>query len=494
MGEKQTQQHSQHFNLSGEAKQQLEQLTARRYPGKKRRQSQLVEDLITQAFAKEYGMSTTTTAMQEPEPDWLAPFTQEALDRAQQEAHRFKATEVTAVHLLLGLVTQGDKGVLDVLTTLRVNISTLRNHLDRLLTSEHRWHPPAEHSKKLEWREQRREELFNELKPGEVRRGVVSQLANFGAFVDLGGAHGLVHISQLTWSPINHPSEVVQVGQEVEVQVLSIDKEKKKIALSIKRTQVDPWTTFEERYAPGQLVTGIVTKIAPFGAFARIEEGIEGLIQLADLPSGFDPQSILREGAQLQLRILRIDSERHRLGLSLRLAEEPDGNATAPKPPLIEADMKHGAGEIEKILAEEFPAASEEVAVPDVGAFRDSLPLSSEVQVSIHGALWIAKRMHSPLVEPEHLFLSILQNQRIQDALAPLLPFPEMLSSAPTGPTSDTSRQENSCPLCKRLVQSHWRHCVYCGQLLASACAQCGAPRAEVEDALFCYKCGSPLE
>ncbi|MBA2677018.1 MAG: S1 RNA-binding domain-containing protein [Ktedonobacteraceae bacterium] len=179
-----------------------------------------------------------------------------------------------------------------------------------------------------EWRQRRREELLDELKPGEVRRGVVSNLANFGAFVDLGGADGLVHISQLAWSRVNHPSEVLHVGQDVEVQVLSVDKDKKKIALSIKRAEVDPWTTVEQRYTPGQVVTGIVTKIAPFGAFARIEDGIEGLIHLSELTPGTDPKSILHEGAQLQLRILRIDAERRRLGLSLRQADEVDAKET----------------------------------------------------------------------------------------------------------------------------------------------------------------------
>jgi small subunit ribosomal protein S1 len=182
-----------------------------------------------------------------------------------------------------------------------------------------------------EWRQRRREELLDELKPGEVRHGVVSNLANFGAFVDLGGADGLVHISQLAWSRVNHPSEVLHVGQEVEVQVLSVDKDKKKIALSIKRAEVDPWTTVEQRYTPGQVVTGVVTKIAPFGAFARIEDGIEGLIHLSELTPGLDPKSILHEGAQLQLRILRIDAERRRLGLSLRQADEIDPKETTPE-------------------------------------------------------------------------------------------------------------------------------------------------------------------
>jgi small subunit ribosomal protein S1 len=182
-----------------------------------------------------------------------------------------------------------------------------------------------------EWRQRRREELLDELKPGEVRKGVVSNLANFGAFVDLGGADGLVHISQLAWSRVNHPSEVLHVGQEVEVQVLNVDKEKKKIGLSIKRAEVDPWTTVEQRYTPGQVVTGVVTKIAPFGAFARIEDGIEGLIHQSELTPGADPKTVLHEGTQLQLRILRIEAERRRLGLSLRQADEldPPKEATA---------------------------------------------------------------------------------------------------------------------------------------------------------------------
>jgi small subunit ribosomal protein S1 len=191
-----------------------------------------------------------------------------------------------------------------------------------------------------EWRQRRREELLDELKPGEVRKGVVSNLANFGAFVDLGGADGLVHISQLAWSRVNHPSEVLHVGQEVEVQVLNVDKEKKKIGLSIKRAEVDPWTTVEQRYTPGQVVTGVVTKIAPFGAFARIEDGIEGLIHQSELTPGADPKTVLHEGTQLQLRILRIEAERRRLGLSLRQADEldPPKEATAEQTETTESD------------------------------------------------------------------------------------------------------------------------------------------------------------
>ncbi len=185
----------------------------------------------------------------------------------------------------------------------------------------------------------------------------MSNLANFGAFVDLGGADGLVHISQLAWSRVNHPSEVLKVGQEVEVQVLSVDKEKKKIALSIKRAEVDPWTTVEQRYTPGQLVTGVITKIAPFGAFARIEDGIEGLIHLSELLPGMDPKTSLHEGEQLQLRILRIDAERRRLGLSLRQVEEPD-----KEPPAEAATAEAGTDQAEGVAMplEASPAKAEE--------------------------------------------------------------------------------------------------------------------------------------
>src|SRR5579859_2860165 len=210
--------------------------------------------------------------------------------------------------------------------TLQLKIIEINRNRNRLILSER--------LAVQEWRTKRREELLNELQPGEVRKGTVSNLANFGAFVDLGGADGLVHISQLAWSRVNHPSEVLHVGQEVEVQVLSVDKEKKKIALSIKRAEVDPWTTVEQRYTPGQVVTGTVTKIAPFGAFARIEDGIEGLIHLSELTPGVDPKTVLHEGAQLQLRILRIDAERRRLGLSLRQADEPDAEIPAELTPV----------------------------------------------------------------------------------------------------------------------------------------------------------------
>ena len=148
----------------------------------------------------------------------------------------------------------------------------------------------------------------------------------------------------------------------------------KKIALSIKRAEVDPWTTVEQRYTPGQVVTGVVTKIAPFGAFARIEDGIEGLIHLSELTPGIDPKTILHEGAQLQLRILRIDAERRRLGLSLRQADEVD-----PK----EAEVPEAEAELDVTSAP--PASAPEPAIPSLESATPSLETAA-AQPEAHGS------------------------------------------------------------------------------------------------------------
>jgi len=169
----------------------------------------------------------------------------------------------------------------------------------------------------------RKEALLHELEPGQIRKGRVTSLASFGAFIDLGGADGLVHISQISYSRVNHPSEVLGVGDEVQVYVLSIDPQTKKIALSLKKAQPDPWTLVEEHYKVGDVVEGTITKLAKFGAFARIDDGIEGLIHLSELADHAieKPQDVVSEGQQVKLRVIAINSQRRRLGLSLRQAQ-----------------------------------------------------------------------------------------------------------------------------------------------------------------------------
>lgn len=171
-----------------------------------------------------------------------------------------------------------------------------------------------------------RERLFETLKEGDVVTGQVTSLADFGAFVDLGGADGLIHISELSWERVNHPSEVVQVGDQVQVQVIDLDRERRRIGLSLKRLQPEPWDLVCERCNVGDLVEGTVTKLTNFGAFVRIQEGVEGLIhisELADHPVNH-PSEVLREGEVVTARVIRIEPERRRIGLSLKQVDEAE--------------------------------------------------------------------------------------------------------------------------------------------------------------------------
>ena len=174
-----------------------------------------------------------------------------------------------------------------------------------------------------EVREERKAKLIDELTEGEVRRGRVTGISTFGAFVDLGGADGLIHISELSWSNVNSPDDIVKVGQEVDVMVLRVDAEQRKIALSLKRLQPEPWETIEERYEVGGIVDGVVTKLTDFGAFARVEDAVEGLIHISELTTRIisHPREVVREGDAVRLKVLRIEPERRRLGLSLKQAE-----------------------------------------------------------------------------------------------------------------------------------------------------------------------------
>lgn len=166
-------------------------------------------------------------------------------------------------------------------------------------------------------RMRRFEEQMQELRPGEIRRGVIRHITYFGAFVDLGGAIGLVHISQIGWDRITHPGEVLQIGQEVTVQVLSVDTERRKIALSIKRAMPDPWIAIQERYANNQIVMGVVTKISAYGAFVSVDNGIEGLIYLAHADEDQDLARAWREQEALPWRVVRVDTQQRRLILEI---------------------------------------------------------------------------------------------------------------------------------------------------------------------------------
>jgi len=166
--------------------------------------------------------------------------------------------------------------------------------------------------------------FLNQLQKGQVRSGVISSIVNFGAFVDLGGVDGLVHVSELSWKHIDHPSEVVEVGNEVTVEVLEIDFERERVSLSLKATQEDPWQAFARTHTINQVVPGEVTKLVPFGAFIKVFEGIEGLVHISELAERHVeiPEQVVQAGDKLFVKIIDIDLERRRISLSLKQANE----------------------------------------------------------------------------------------------------------------------------------------------------------------------------
>ena len=169
-----------------------------------------------------------------------------------------------------------------------------------------------------------RQNFLTTLQKGQVRKGVVSSIVNFGAFVDLGGVDGLVHVSELSWKHIDHPSEVVEVGDEVTVEVLDVDMDRERVSLSLKATQEDPWQQFARTHRIGQMVPGKVTKLVPFGAFVRVEDGIEGLVHISELAERHVelPEQVVQVGAEIFVKVIDIDLDRRRISLSLKQANE----------------------------------------------------------------------------------------------------------------------------------------------------------------------------
>jgi len=223
-----------------------------------------------------------------------------------------------------------------------------------------------------------RKKFLENLQKGERRKGSVSSIVNFGAFVDLGGVDGLVHVSELSWKHVDHPGEVVAVGQEVEVEVLDVDLERERVSLSLKATQEDPWKEFERKYKAGEIIDGEVTKLVPFGAFVRVAQGIEGLVHISELSHEHvdTPESVLTVGQEVLAKVIEVDVTRRRVSLSMRQVSAP-----APKEREIVAEpvapaapgpeMSRGIEVPQEILdavveAEEtLPAAA---APADVGA------------------------------------------------------------------------------------------------------------------------------
>jgi small subunit ribosomal protein S1 len=166
--------------------------------------------------------------------------------------------------------------------------------------------------------------VLSNIVPGDIREGTVTNLTTFGAFVDLGGVEGLIHVSEMSWDRVRHPSDILNPGQQVRIYVMGVNADEGRVALSLKRLRPNPWADVSSRFHPGQIVEGLVTNVVSFGAFVRIEEGLEGLIHISELAEGsfLHPRNVVREGDTVRVRVLNIDPAHQRLGLSLRQMNE----------------------------------------------------------------------------------------------------------------------------------------------------------------------------
>jgi small subunit ribosomal protein S1 len=228
----------------------------------------------------------------------------------------------------------------------------------------------SERAASSESRQSIKERVIEELNEGEVHTGRVTSLADFGAFVNINGADGLVHLSELSWDRIQHPNELLEVGQEVQVKVINIDREKKRIGLSLRALSDDPWRERVEKFSVGQLIEGVITRLTKFGAFARLEGDIEGLIHISEISENRieHPKEVLKEGEVVALRVIRIDPEQHRIGLSLR---KVDSAAFADK------DFKMLAEEIDQLEEETPEPEPEPLAMLEAEPGSESEPEST---------------------------------------------------------------------------------------------------------------------
>ncbi len=223
----------------------------------------------------------------------------------------------------------------------------------------------SERAASSETRQSIKERVIESLKEGEVYTGKVTSLADFGAFVNVNGADGLVHLSEISWDRVQHPSEILEVGQEVQVKVINIDREKKRIGLSIRALQNDPWQSKVEKFKVGQLVEGVITRLTKFGAFARLEGDLEGLIHISEISENrieHPKEAGLHEGDVVTLRVIRIDADQRRIGLSLRKVDSGAYKDLDLKQIDLEGVNLEG---IETTLPQEEPPASEEPAIEE---------------------------------------------------------------------------------------------------------------------------------
>jgi small subunit ribosomal protein S1 len=221
-----------------------------------------------------------------------------------------------------------------------------------------------------EERKEQRQEILDRLQPGLIVEGQISNIVDFGAFVDLNGIDGLIHISELSWSHVNHPSEILNIGDTVQVKVLDIDRDRQRISLGLKQTQEDPWQRVVDTYRVGDELEGSVTKVVTFGAFVEILDGVEGLVHISELANHHveNPREVVQPGDDVRVRILEIDSDRRRLSLSVKRVEDQ----ILPRRDVPPATGESGTGDLDDVpelgLSEDVFAGGTPVEAEEVGA------------------------------------------------------------------------------------------------------------------------------
>jgi small subunit ribosomal protein S1 len=273
--------------------------------------------------------------------------------------------------------------------TLQLKVIEIDRDRNRLILSER--------AAMREWKKLQKDKLLSELTEGEVREGRVISLADFGAFVDLGGADGLIHLSELSWKRVNHPREVLRVGEEVTVYVLNVDRDRKRIGLSLKRLQPDPWSLVDDKYHVDQLVEGVITKLAKFGAFACVvgDEEIEGLIHISELSEDHieHPKEVVQEGQVVTLRIIRIDTDQRRMGLSLKRVDQAEyadldwqAELAAAQEEEAEIDTAEAVEAEAEVVAEVLAEPEEELVAPDEVSAEAEAEASAAVETLVEVA------------------------------------------------------------------------------------------------------------
>ncbi len=241
-----------------------------------------------------------------------------------------------------------------------------------------------------EERKEQRQEILDRLQPGLVVEGQISNIVDFGAFVDLNGIDGLIHISELSWSHVNHPSEILNIGDTVQVKVLDIDRDRQRISLGLKQTQADPWQRVVDTYRIGDDLEGKVTKVVTFGAFVEILDGVEGLVHISELASHHveNPREIVAPGDEIKVKILEIDSERRRLSLSVKRVEGQILSAHVGEPTgdLDDAPEGFSADDfapVPALEAQDAELTAEGEAVAQAEAVADELAIDAVVEADV---------------------------------------------------------------------------------------------------------------